>query len=173
TPIEVASAAGNAPVDLRRGDTDAKMAQWDVVQLLVKRLPLAAPVHKHELKSGFGRRVDPFTGQWAVHDGVDLAGTQRSAILATGQGVVSFVGTRGPYGRTVEITHGLGLVTRYAHLRRTAVKQGEEVEVGQAIGEMGSSGRSTGPHLHYEVHFDGKPIDPELFLRAGQVVAKK
>ena len=104
--------------------------------------------------------------------GVDLGGVPRSRVYSTSPGVVTFVGNKGPYGRMVEIDHGLGLRTRYGHLRKILVKLKEKVAFRHKIGQMGSSGRSTGSHVHYEVLFDGKPIDPMKFLKAGMYVFK-
>jgi murein DD-endopeptidase MepM/ murein hydrolase activator NlpD len=120
--------------------------------------------------SGFGRRVDPFNGMMAFHSGLDIAGTMGTPIHATAPGRVTFVGTNGAYGRMVEIDHGQGLSTRYAHLSRFIVHQGERVHYGQTIGLMGSTGRSTGVHVHYEVLVDGKPRDPTKFIQAGSYV---
>jgi len=159
--------------DRSLAELEGNLNQWEQLQALLKRLPFAPPLDQYETRSGFGKRVDPFTGQWAMHDGVDISSRHRSTILAAGHGIVSYVGARGPYGRTIEIDHGLGIMTRYAHLRRTGVRVGDTVSPGAAIGEMGSSGRSTGAHLHYEVHFDGRPLNPELFLRAGKMTQLK
>lgn len=150
----------------------ARLARLTALSTLAERLPLVAPAAVYELRSTFGKRRDPISHRWAKHEGIDLAADHNAPILATAPGVVSFAGWKGPYGRLVEIDHGYGLKTRYAHLYRINVKRGERVVKQQQIGIMGSSGRSTGRHLHYEVHFDDRPLDPMTFLKAGDHVFK-
>jgi murein DD-endopeptidase MepM/ murein hydrolase activator NlpD len=134
-------------------------------------LPLAKPTGPDVREtSGFGVRADPFTGEPAYHPGQDFAGAYGSAIFATAPGVVSFTGQRNGYGNVVEVDHGHGFKTRYAHLSAISVAVGQHVAAGQRVGAMGSTGRSTGTHLHYEVWVDGKPQNPLRFLRAGDDV---
>jgi murein DD-endopeptidase MepM/ murein hydrolase activator NlpD len=133
-------------------------------------LPLARPTAGSGQSSGFGVRFDPFTRRPAYHSGLDFPGGQATPIYATGPGVVSFTGRRSGYGNVVEIDHGRGLKTRYAHLSAFAVTPGQRVGVGQRIAAMGSTGRSTGPHLHYEVWVNGRAQNPGRFLKAGQYV---
>jgi murein DD-endopeptidase MepM/ murein hydrolase activator NlpD len=138
---------------------------------IVNSTPLAAPVAvDYRETSGFGGRVDPFTGRPAFHSGLDMAAFERAPVVATSPGVVSFAGTRSGYGYTVEIDHGHGFKTRYGHLRDIQVQRGDRVAIGQRIGSMGSTGRSTATHLHYEVWFRGRAVDPVNFLRAGRHV---
>lgn len=118
------------------------------------------------VSSGFGHRADPFTGQVAFHEGVDIASRLGSPIRAMADGVVSFAGERPQYGRTVELTHSSGLVTRYAHTLAIHVKVGDKVHRGDTIALVGSTGRSTGPHLHVEVLKDGHQVNPAKYLRA-------
>ncbi len=133
--------------------------------------PLAPPVAvDYRETSGYGARVDPFTGRPAFHSGLDLAAFERAPVVATSPGTVVFAGTRSGYGYTVEIDHGHGFKTRYAHLRDIQVRTGERVAIGQRVGSMGSTGRSTATHLHYEVWFRGRAVDPISFLRAGRHV---
>lgn len=133
--------------------------------------PLAPPLAvDYRETSGFGFRVDPFTGRPASHWGLDLAAFERAPVVATSPGVVSFAGQKNGYGNVVEIDHGYGFKTRYAHLRDIQVSRGERVAIGQRIGSMGSTGRSTATHLHYEVWFRGRVVDPVNFLRAGRHV---
>ena len=133
--------------------------------------PLAAPVAvDYRETSGYGQRIDPFTGRPAFHSGLDMAAFERAPVVATSPGVVSFAGTRSGYGYTVEIDHGHGFKTRYGHLRDIQVQRGDRVAIGQRIGSMGSKGRSTATHLHYEVWFRGRAVDPVNFLRAGRHV---
>ncbi|HKW53209.1 MAG TPA: M23 family metallopeptidase [Stellaceae bacterium] len=134
---------------------------------IVKILPFAAPLDDYGIRSGFGARVDPLTGKRAFHPGVDLTAPYRTPVYSTAPGVVAFAGVRGSYGKTVEIDHGHGIVTRFAHLHRISVAPGQAVGVHVKIGELGSTGRSTGPHLHYEVLVNDDPLDPEKFLQAG------
>jgi len=133
-------------------------------------LPLARPTQNTEQTSGFGVRADPFTGRPAFHAGQDFAGPIGTPIRATAPGVVSFTGVRTGYGNTIEIDHGHGFKTRFAHLSAIGVTVGQHVALGERIGAMGSTGRSTGPHLHYEVWVDGRPQNPKRFLEAGDYV---
>lgn len=123
--------------------------------------------------SGFGVRFDPFNGRPAVHQGQDFAGPLNSPIHATAPGVVSFSGVRSGYGNTVEIDHGRGFKTRYAHLNSLAVQTGQSIALGQRIGAMGTTGRSTGVHLHYEVWLNGRPQNPARFIRAGEQIVQQ
>ncbi|MCR5880585.1 M23 family metallopeptidase [Phenylobacterium sp. J367] len=136
----------------------------------VEKLPLARPTAGTPQTSRFGVRFDPFTRRPAFHSGLDFSGAHMTPIYATGPGVVSFTGVRSGYGNTVEIDHGRGLKTRYAHLQAIGVRVGQPVGVGQRIGGMGSTGRSTGTHLHYEVWVNGRAQNPDRFLKAGAYV---
>jgi murein DD-endopeptidase MepM/ murein hydrolase activator NlpD len=133
-------------------------------------LPFARPTSMTPQTSGFGVRFDPFTGHPAFHSGLDFAGGRMTPIYSTAPGVVSFTGLRSGYGNTIEIDHGRGLKTRYAHLAAIAVAPGQRVAVGQRIGGMGSTGRSTGTHLHYEVWVNGRAQNPDRFVKAGAYV---
>lgn len=134
------------------------------------RLPLNKPVATPVRSSGYGVRFDPFTRRPAFHAGQDFAGGYMTPIYATAPGVVSFVGVRSGYGNTVEVDHGRGFKTRYAHLQRAVVATGQRVGLGQRVGAMGSTGRSTGVHLHYEVWENGRVKNPTQFLKAGDYV---
>ena len=138
------------------------------------RLPLVTPIEHglYHSTSGFGYRVDPFTGRVAFHAGADMAGEFGTPIMATLQGKVIFSGQRGPYGLCVDIDHGRGIRTRYAHLKTSLVKPGDLVQFRQKIATMGSSGRSTGPHLHYEIWFNDVVRSPIRFFDAGRNVYK-
>jgi murein DD-endopeptidase MepM/ murein hydrolase activator NlpD len=122
------------------------------------------PVEKGWMSSAFGRRVDPFTGRMAWHSGVDFAGQQGSHVVAVAAGVVTFSGKRGGYGKLVEINHGGGYVTRYAHHSEVLVEVGDIVKKGEPIALIGSSGRATGPHVHFEVLRNGRAIDPRRYI---------
>ncbi|HET6619485.1 MAG TPA: peptidoglycan DD-metalloendopeptidase family protein [Dongiaceae bacterium] len=146
--------------------------RWEKLQLVLRSLPLTAPIDSYYISSGFGSRTDPFNGQRATHEGLDMVSKLRSEVLATAPGTVIFAGWKGGYGRAVEIDHGLGIVTRYAHLYAINVKVGDVVDYRQVIGKLGSSGRSSGPHVHFEVRYNGRPLDPMAFLKAGRYVFK-
>jgi murein DD-endopeptidase MepM/ murein hydrolase activator NlpD len=134
-------------------------------------IPLAHPTGPDVREtSGFGARSDPFSGEPAYHPGQDFAGVYGSPIFVTAPGVVSFAGVRNGYGNTVEVDHGHGFKTRYGHLSAISVIVGQNVAVGQRIGAMGSTGRSTGTHLHYEVWVNGRPQNPLRFVKAGDYV---
>jgi murein DD-endopeptidase MepM/ murein hydrolase activator NlpD len=136
------------------------------------RVPLRKPVNGEiDLSSTFGVRVDPFLHVAAMHTGLDFRGDAGDPIHATAAGTVVGAGWSGGYGRMVEIDHGNGLSTHYGHLSQIDVKVGDEIRIGQVIGRMGSTGRSTGPHLHYETRIDGDPVDPQKFLHAGARLA--
>jgi murein DD-endopeptidase MepM/ murein hydrolase activator NlpD len=137
---------------------------------VAQALPLAQPTVNTRQASGFGVRIDPFTGRPAFHPGLDFAGPIMTPVHATAPGVVSFTGVRNGYGNVVEIDHGHGLKTRFAHLAAISVSVGQHVAIGERLGGIGSTGRSTGPHLHYEVWHDGRPQNPELYLEAGRYV---
>lgn len=134
-----------------------------------QKLPLAKPTGTGT-SSSFGVRFDPFTRRPAFHSGLDFTGGYNYPIQATAPGTVSFTGVRSGYGNTIEIDHGRGFKTRYAHLQAIAVRSGQRVAVGQRIGGMGSTGRSTGPHLHYEVWVNGRAQNPSRFVKAGEYV---
>ena len=152
---------------------EARLNRWSAINRVLERLPISTPVNHYRISSTFGKRRDPFTKKSAFHSGVDLAGVRNTRVRSTSPGVVTFVGWKGPYGRLVEIDHGFGVKTRYGHLAKILVKNGAKVSHRQPIGLMGSTGRSTGTHVHYEVLFDGKPVDPMKFLEAGRHVFKQ
>ncbi|MDE1462797.1 M23 family metallopeptidase [Spartinivicinus poritis] len=123
-----------------------------------------SPIRKGWLSSRFGRRTDPINGRYAWHKGVDFAGKYGSGIFSVGSGVITWAGSRGGYGNMVEVNHGNGFVTRYAHNSKILVKVGDLVKKGQKIALMGSSGRATGPHVHFEVYKDGKAVNPARYI---------
>lgn len=161
-------------VDRDMNSLEGKLGRWGELMALAQRLPLALPMGSEaETSSTFGRRIDPFTKQPAFHAGIDFIGPNKAPVMATAPGVVVFAGRKGPYGRAVEIDHGLGVKTRYAHLSSISVQAGETVAYGRPLGTMGSTGRSTGQHLHYEVLLDDEQIDPAKFIEAGYHVFKQ
>jgi murein DD-endopeptidase MepM/ murein hydrolase activator NlpD len=134
-------------------------------------IPSAQPVQGSALTSGFGVRSDPFRGRAAMHAGIDLAGPIGTPIYATADAVVGRSEWSGGYGNLIELNHGRGIQTRYGHLTRSAVSAGQRVKRGQLIGYMGSTGRSTGSHLHYEVRIDGKAVNPVPFMQSNELLA--
>lgn len=144
--------------------------RMNTMRVAMDRLPFGRPVTGVRQTSGFGRRIDPFRKRWSMHNGVDWAGPVGTPIKATAEGVVTFSGWMSGYGRVIEIRHAFGYETRYAHLSRMSVEVGDRVERGDVIGKMGSSGRSTGSHLHYEVRIGGSAIDPAKFIEAARDV---
>jgi murein DD-endopeptidase MepM/ murein hydrolase activator NlpD len=147
-------------------------ARNEELQKILKTLPLASPLAHYTIESGFGGRADPFNHHQAFHSGVDMVAPYRSPICSTAPGVVIFTGVKENYGKVVEIDHGHGIVTRYAHLHRIVVARGQKLTAHQQVAELGSTGRSTGPHLHYEVLVNGTAQDPEKFLQAGKNVVQ-
>jgi len=150
----------------------AVMAELTGLSREVSHIPLTAPVESAQFdkSSGFGSRIDPFTGRYAFHPGIDFAGPWGARVAATASGKVVFAGYRGGYGNMVEIDHGYGIHTRYGHLSAIGVKLGAEVAKGATLGRVGSTGRSTGPHVHYEVLFDDVVRNPSNFIEAGRHV---
>ncbi len=149
----------------------ARSAEVAALEQALKSTPLAFPIDaENYVTSAYGIRKDPFTKRQTMHSGMDIASYRLAPIVATADGKVKFAGRRSGYGLVVEIDHGHGFKTRYAHLEKTYVKRGQKVEKGEKIAGMGSSGRSTSTHLHYEVIFEDRTYNPKLFMKAGQYV---
>lgn len=150
----------------------ATLGQLSDLSFEMSHIPLAVPVSGAgvEPTSGFGARVDPFSRRYAFHSGIDFAGPWGAQVRATAPGTVTFVGSRGGYGNMIEIDHGMGIHTRYGHLSTITVRAGMKVEKDTTIGRLGSTGRSTGPHVHYEVWYDDKVRNPVNFIEAGRHV---
>jgi murein DD-endopeptidase MepM/ murein hydrolase activator NlpD len=129
-------------------------------------LPTLLPVVDGWYSSNFGLRIDPFSGQSSFHEGIDFLAETGTPVVAAASGKVVFAGWHPQYGKVVDVDHGNGLVSRYAHASRLVVAEGDLVVRGQHIANVGSSGRSTGPHLHFEVRLNGVPQNPARFLRA-------
>jgi len=172
-PLQVASVdlehAGRPlmmPADPMRNNIERLSA----LQRLARTLPLASPLDHFNVTSGYGKRRDPFTKGWAFHGGLDFSAAAASEILATAPGRVVHAGPSGPYGNMVEIDHGMGVVTRYGHLKSVEVAVGDEVQFRQQIGVIGNTGRSTALHLHYEIRIDDVAYDPARFLDAGRLL---
>lgn len=129
-------------------------------------IPQVLPASLEFISSGFGYRADPFNGGAAFHAGLDFRGPIGAPIHAAAKGKVSFAGVKQGYGNVIEIDHGNGLLTRYAHMSRFAARVGQPVDAGAVIGAIGNTGRSTGPHLHFEVRIHDRPVNPRPFLEA-------
>ncbi len=156
-----------ATVDLVNGEID----RYAAMRRLAERLPLTRPIADAPVTSGFGTRIDPFLGTLAMHTGIDFRALEGTPAHATAGGTVTVAAYTGGYGNMVEIDNGNGITTRYGHLSRIDVTVGQVVAKGAVIGHTGSTGRSTGPHLHYEIRIDGSPIDPLIWIRSGTELA--
>jgi murein DD-endopeptidase MepM/ murein hydrolase activator NlpD len=160
--------ADATPFDRQLYRIHQSRAQVERLSRTLIAVPVRRPlVGEVETTSGFGVRVDPFIRAPAMHTGLDFRGSVGDPVRATANGTVTQTGWNGGYGKMVEVDHGNGLSTRYAHLSSFDVKEGQTVRLGQIVGRVGSTGRSTGPHLHYETRIDGEAVDPQKFLRAG------
>jgi len=137
---------------------------------LAKTLPLSTPLERYQVGSRFGPRRDPFNGRSAVHTGLDFDAAYMTPVYATAPGTVTYAGYRGAYGKVVEIDHGNGIATLYGHMHRYTVSVGQRVEAHTQIGLLGSTGRASGPHVHYEVIVNGQPQDPEKFIELARFV---
>ena len=145
----------------------------DALERGLAGIPQVLPASLEFVSSGFGFRADPFTGNGAFHAGLDFKGPIGAPIYAAAKGVVSFAGVRQGYGNCIEVDHGNGLLTRYAHMSRFVARLGQPVSAGQVIGAIGNTGRSTGPHLHFEVRLNDQPLNPRPFLEAAPHVLEK
>ena len=156
--------------ELNAGLDDREQKLTVLERLLMDRslservIPSGRPILEGWLSSGFGKRADPFTGKQEYHKGVDFAGKEGSDVISVGDGVVTWSGKRSGYGNLVEINHGNGYVTRYGHNKESLVTVGDTVRKGEEIALMGSTGRSTGPHVHFEVLRNGKPVNPSRYM---------
>lgn len=169
--LEVARPSFLADLDQLAADIDAREQQLEVLESLLANRKLqqevsiaGRPVNWGWLSSRYGRRTDPFTGRPAWHAGVDFAGKEGSEIVSVGSGVVTWAGERYGYGLMVEVNHGAGITTRYGHAKEILVSVGDIVKQGEALAKMGSTGRSTGPHVHFEVRKNDKPVDPARYV---------
>jgi murein DD-endopeptidase MepM/ murein hydrolase activator NlpD len=165
-PVKLPPDAG--PFERQLNRINVTRTQVDRLNRTLALVPYRKPViGEVEFTSGFGVRSDPFLGRPAMHTGLDFRAATGDPVRATANGKVVSSGWAGGYGRMVEVDHGNGLSTRYGHLSEVNVKVGDAIKIGQVIGAVGSTGRSTGPHLHYETRIDGEAVDPQKFLRAG------
>ena len=160
-------------LDPRLRRLGVSLARMDALQRGLQGIPQVIPAAGTRVSSGFGYRTDPFHGSPAFHAGLDFKGPTGAPIFAAAKGSVAFVGRRPGYGNCVEIDHGNGLRTRYAHMSAFRTRVGTPVTAGQVIGAVGSTGRSTGPHLHFEVRLHGQPVNPRPFLEVAPNVLKE
>jgi murein DD-endopeptidase MepM/ murein hydrolase activator NlpD len=165
-PLKLHAEAGAFDRQLYR--INVARAQVDRLTRTLGAVPVRKPIAGEiDLSSGFGVRIDPFVRAPAMHTGLDFRSSAGDPVRATANGKVTTAGWSGGYGKLIEVDHGNGISTRYGHLSEIEVKLGQSVRIGQTIGRVGSTGRSTGPHLHYETRIDGDAVDPQKFLRAG------
>ncbi|MCW1382323.1 M23 family metallopeptidase [Novosphingobium sp. KCTC 2891] len=167
--IRVATGFGGTD-DPRMARFGASLERMSAMEQGLARIPNTLPARLEYISSGFGYRADPFDGSAAFHAGLDFRGPIGAPIHAAAAGTVSFTGVRQGYGNCVEISHGNGLMTRYAHMSRIGARLGEKVDAGAVIGQIGSTGRSTGPHLHFEVRINDRPVNPRPFLESNRDV---
>lgn len=172
TPIVSTKGGGLTPDEARANAILDTLDRMNLYRLAATKAPFANPVPsgRYRFTSGFGGRNDPKGAGWRRHEGVDFAGAYGTGIHATADGVVTKAGWQNGYGRAVEIRHDFGLSTLYGHMSEIHVKVGQRVSRGDRIGDMGNSGRSTGTHLHYEVHVGGRPVNPMTYIKAASDV---
>lgn len=157
-------------------ELDSKESQLTVIETLIEQRimsnlqkPKGKPTQKGWISSYFGQRKDPFTGRQSMHRGIDVAGKEGEKIVATANGVVTWAEERSGYGKLIEVDHGNGLLTRYGHCESIDVEVGQQVMQGESLGTIGSTGRSTGPHIHYEVIKNGVKVNPLKYVRQSRV----
>jgi murein DD-endopeptidase MepM/ murein hydrolase activator NlpD len=172
-PFERLSTGRDGSIDPRFERLGLSLARMEALDSSLAGIPQYLPAKVEMVTSSYGVRRDPFTGAAAMHSGLDFRGPIGAPIYSAAQGRVSFVGQRSGYGNVVEISHGNGLVTRYAHMSAFRSHVGEKVAAGDVIGAIGSTGRSTGPHLHFEVRITGRAVNPRPFLEAAPHVLKE
>lgn len=163
-------ADGKAGAIFNQDEFESQINYLMQLEKVISSIPVSSPLKEYKISSSFGNRVDPMHGGAAIHTGMDLTSAYKSKVYSSAPGVVSFADVSGAYGRLVEINHGSGITTRYGHLDRILVREGEVIKRGQLVGLQGNSGRSTGTHLHYEVRLNDQAINPANFLEAGKYV---
>jgi hypothetical protein len=172
-PLERLSTSADGSLDPRFRRLGLSLARMDALQRGLDSIPQALPASFQYISSGFGYRTDPIEGGAAFHPGLDFKGPLGAPIYAAARGTVSFVGQKSGYGNCVEVDHGNGLVTRYAHMAGFRTRIGTPVRAGDLIGAIGSTGRSTGPHLHFEVRINDQPVNPRPFLEVAPHVLEE
>ncbi len=161
-----------AMFDTKVRELDEALDVLEKMKTEARKFPIANPAPGRSISSTFGVRKDPLLGTPALHSGMDFRAPMGSPARVTAPGTVVKAGWNGGYGRMVEVEHAGGFTTRYGHLSKILVKEGQTLAAGDIVGKVGSSGRSTGPHLHYEVRRKGDAIDPVRFLKAGKKVSR-
>ena len=151
-------------------DLEKHLLQSEGLQDIMRRLPMAPPLTSYRVTSSFGKRRDPINKKWSAHYGLDMGSPFKSAVYVAAPGIVKFAGWKGKFGKLIEIDHGSGIQTRFGHLHKILVKKGQKVNFRDKIGFLGSTGRSTGAHLHYEIIFNGRSMNPIKFFKAGRYV---
>ena len=171
-PFIAATPDGKSASKLKAGLTDLEqhLQLSEDLQDIMRRLPMAPPLTSYRVTSTFGKRRDPLNNKWAAHYGLDMASPFKSPVYVAAPGVIVFAGWNGKFGKMIEIDHGAGVKTRFGHLNKILVKKGQQVNFRDKIGLLGSTGRSTGAHLHYEVIFKGRSMNPLKFFKAGRYV---
>ena len=169
-PLISMAASANHALDQRFQRLGLSLARMALLERSLAGIPQVLPASLEFISSGFGYRADPFTGGGAFHAGLDFKGPIGAPIYAAAKGTVSFAGVKQGYGNCIEIDHGNGLMTRYAHMSRYTARLGQPVAAGEVIGAIGSTGRSTGPHLHFEVRIHDQAVNPRPFLEAASHV---
>lgn len=172
-PLELLSTGRKGGLDPRFERLGLSLARMDALERGLSAIPQVMPADLRMISSGFGYRSDPFNGHAAMHAGLDFRGPIGAPIHAAAKGTVSFVGVQSGYGNVVEISHGNGLMTRYAHMSRFNARVGQSVDAGTVIGAIGNTGRSTGPHLHFEVRINGRAVNPRPFLESAPDVLEE
>ncbi|MDD3798512.1 MAG: M23 family metallopeptidase [Novosphingobium sp.] len=172
-PLELAATESDGSLDPRFERLGISLARMEALERGLEGIPQVLPASLSMISSGFGYRRDPFTGHGAMHAGLDFRGPIGSPIYAAAKGRISFAGVKSGYGNCIEISHGNGLITRYAHMSAFRTKLGQKVAAGDVIGAIGSTGRSTGPHLHFEVRINGRAVNPRPFLEAAPHVLEE
>lgn len=172
-PLLHLATAADGTIDPRFQRMGMSLARMNLLERGLAGIPQVEPANMDYVSSGFGYRADPFTGEGAFHAGLDFKGPIGAPIFAAAKGTVSFVGQKQGYGNCLEIDHGNGLMTRYAHMSAFRAHAGQPVKAGDLIGAIGSSGRSTGPHLHFEVRINDRPVNPRPFLEAAPHVLEE
>ena len=174
-PLEILATSANGEIDPRFERLGLSLARMSALESSLDNIPQVNPTSSTttRMSSGFGYRRDPFTRRGAMHQGLDFKGPTGSPIYSAAKGKVAFVGHKAGYGKVVEVNHGNGMMTRYAHMSKFHARVGQEVAAGDLIGAIGSTGRSTGPHLHFEVRINDRAVNPRKFLETAPDVLEK
>lgn len=172
-PLEILTSASDGSLDPRFERLGLSLARMNALEEVLAGVPQVVPTPDGRVTSPFGYRRDPFTGRSAMHSGIDYGGPIGHPIYSAAAGTVTFVGWKSGYGKTIDVTHGNGMMTRYAHLNSFDVAEGDMVAAGETIAGLGNTGRSTGPHLHFEVRINNKAVNPRPFLESAPDVLKK